>query len=88
MTHINVLGIAVFTSMPCLYSHFIRYLNVMRVVKEDDIWKISAKMWEELPSYKISNAFCLAKSIAKEIVKFEGVIWLASRRRKKFKDTD
>ena len=45
-------------------------------------------LWQELLSRKIANAFCLAKSIAKEIVKFEGVIWLASIRRKKFKDTD
>ena len=48
--HMNVLGLDCFTEMPRHHIHFIWYLRVMIVAKQDWIWKIAAKVWEELPS--------------------------------------
>ena len=67
MPHINVLDIAVFPVMPRCHSHFIRSLRARQVEKEEDIWKISEKVWEELPSCKITNEFCLAKINAEKL---------------------
>ena len=44
----------------------------MQVAKEDDIREIASQVWEELPSRKIINVFCLGKRISLKIVKYEG----------------
>ena len=67
MPHINVLDIAVFPVMSRCHSHFIRSLRARQVEKEEDIWKISEKVWEELPSCKITNEFYLAKINAEKL---------------------
>ena len=50
MPHTNVLDLAVFPTMYFHNRNLIRYLMGMRFAKEDETWKISAKVWEELPS--------------------------------------
>ena len=68
----------------------------MQVAKEDEIWKIAAKVWEELPSLKIVKEFYLARRIAEKILKCKGGDiflegakgGLASGLRKEFKGTD
>ena len=67
MPHMNVLNFAVFPANNRRHKHLISYLRGMLVSKEDDIWKIAAKVWEELSSCKIANKFCLTKMIAEKL---------------------
>ena len=72
MPHMNVLDLAVFPTVSRLHSHLIQSLRGMGFSKEYNIWEISAKVWEELPSCKIANKFCLENNITEKISKFKG----------------
>ena len=74
MPHMNVLDLAVFPKLSVHNRHLIWYLREIQVSKEYDIWKIAAKILEELPIYKIANVFCLGKIIADNFLKFKGTI--------------
>jgi len=58
----NVLDLAVFPCMSRRHSHESRSLHGTRVLKEDEIWESVVKVWNDLPSSKIANAFVLAKN--------------------------
>ena len=48
MIHTNELNLDVFPVMSLRHIHLIWYFRVIHVAKEDEIWKIAAKIWEEL----------------------------------------
>ena len=50
MPHMNVLYFSLFPTISRHHSHLIRSLRGTRVAKEVEIWKIAAKVWEELLS--------------------------------------
>ena len=50
MPHMSVLDLSVFPVMPLYNIHLIPYLRGMRVSKEVDIWKVTAKVWNKLQS--------------------------------------
>jgi hypothetical protein len=72
MPHVNVLDLAVFPSMSRRHSHLARSLHGNRVLKEDEIWNTALRVWEELPSCKIANAFVQAKRISEKIIQLNG----------------
>ena len=45
-----------------------RSLHGVRVLREDEIWSAAVKVWEDLPSSKVANAFVIAGRIAKKII--------------------
>ena len=47
MIDMNVLDLAVFPEISRYCSHSIQSLRLMQFSKEDDIWNIAAKVWEE-----------------------------------------
>ena len=49
-----------------------RSLHGVRVLREDEIWNAAVKVWEDLPSSKVANAFVIAGRIAKKIIHFNG----------------
>ena len=48
MPHMNVLDISVFAAISLRHIHLIWSLREMQFSKEDGIYEISAKVWEEL----------------------------------------
>ena len=95
MPYMNVLDIAMFPATSRYHIHLIRSLRGMLVINEEEIWKIEAKVWEELPIRKFEKNVCIERMIAYNIVKFkEGNILLerskggfASGLRKEFNNT-
>ena len=49
-----------------------RSLHGVRVLREDEIWNAAVKVWEDLPSSKVANAFVLTGRIAKKIINSNG----------------
>ena len=68
MPHINVLDLAVFPAMSRRHCNLSRSLHGTRVLREDEIWNAAVKVWEELPSSKVANAFVLAGRVADKII--------------------
>ena len=42
------------------------------MLKEDEIWDAALRVWEDLPSCKIANAFVQAKRISEKIIQLNG----------------
>ena len=53
-------------------SHLARSLHRTRVLKEDEIWETSIKVWETSISSKVGNTFVLAKKVAEKVIQSNG----------------
>ena len=81
----NVLNLAGFFAMSRRHSHLIWSLRRIQVTNKHGIWKIEAKVLEELTSCKIANEFCLAKRITQKNVICKGVIFSCQEQKEGFR---
>jgi hypothetical protein len=72
MPHINVLDLSVFPMMSRRHSNLSRRQGGMKVLTEDEIWRVTLQVWEEIPCTKIASAYVQAIQIAKRVIKMGG----------------
>jgi hypothetical protein len=74
MTHMHVLDLSVFPMMARHHSYLSRRQGGMKVLTEDDIWRVLAlQVWEVIPcAKKIASAYVQANRIAKRVINMGG----------------
>ena len=72
MPHMNVLDLSVFPCMSRRHIKRAREKGGLKVLSEDEIWKVAEEVWRALPNFKIASGYIQAHRIAAEVVKSRG----------------
>ena len=72
MPHMNVLDLSVFPCMSRRHIQRARDAGGLKVLTEDEIWKVANEVWKALPNSKIASGYVQAHRIAAEVIKAGG----------------
>ena len=72
MPHLNVLDLAVFPCISKRHCSLSRQKGGLHVLSEDEIWKASLEVWQNLPNCKIARSYVLSYRLAQKAIENEG----------------